>query len=179
MLRASPTRSESKTTPLANNQPPADLQTGDQSMQKNSASEVVETAESEKARYANLQQIALDFARNGETAQLAKMLEYGLTPNLCDLKGNSLLMLASYNGNEEITQMLLEKNAEVDLLNDRGQTPLGGAVFKGFKKIVALLLDHGADIDADNGGGATPLMFAQMFGRNEIAELLIERGAKK
>ena len=133
--------------------------------------------EAEEKRYVELQQIALGFARAGETESLAAMLRHGLSVNLADAKGNSLLMLASYNGNVETTRMLLEHGAEVDRRNDRRQTPLGGVAFKGYEEIVVLLLEHGAEIDADNGGGTTPLMFAAMFGRGNVVELLKARGA--
>ena len=107
--------------------------------------------EGEEKRYAELQQMALGFARHGETESLATMLRHGLPVNLADAKGNTLLMLASYNGNMETTRMLLEHGAEADRRNDRGQTPLGGVAFKGYEEIVTVL-EHGADIDADNGG---------------------------
>src|SRR6266404_6574237 len=135
------------------------------------------TTEVEERRYAELQHLALGFSRNGETKQLAAMLHAGLPINLCDAKGNSLLMLASYHGEVETTRMLLEHGADAERRNDRGQTPLGGAAFKGDEEIVALLLAHGADIDADNGGGMTPLMFAAMFGRSRVVEQLKARGA--
>jgi ankyrin repeat protein len=131
----------------------------------------------EEARYAELQQLALDFARHGETELLASMLDHGLPANLADHKGNTLLMLASYNGSFETAQMLLEKGAEVDRRNDRGQTPLGGVAFKGDTQLVSLLLAHGASIDADNGGGMTPLMFAALFGRIDTVSLLQAHGA--
>ena len=70
--------------------------------------------EAEEARYAELQSMALDFARNGETEPLASMLDAGLPVNLSDAKGNSLLMLASYNGQLETTRMLLQYGADVD-----------------------------------------------------------------
>src|ERR1700677_2004418 len=95
--------------------------------------------ETEEKRYVELQQMALDFARHGETNSLLEMLRHGLPVNLADAKGNSLLMLASYNGNLETTRMLLGCDAEVDRRNDRGQTPLGGAAFKGYEDIVSLL----------------------------------------
>ena len=124
--------------------------------------------EGEEKRYAELQQMALGFARHGETESLATMLRHGLPVNLADAKGNTLLMLASYNGNLETTRMFLKHGADVDRRNDRGQTPLGGVAFKGYEEIVALLLKHGADVDADNGGGMTPIMFAAMFGRTKV-----------
>jgi ankyrin repeat protein len=132
---------------------------------------------SEEKRYAELQMMALDFARKGEIEALAQMLHHGLPVNLADEKGNTLLMLASYHGNLEVARMLLEFGAEVDRRNHRGQTPLGGVAFKGYEEIASLLLDFEADINADNGGGLTPLMFAAMFGRTKVVELLRTRGA--
>lgn len=133
--------------------------------------------EAEEKRYAELQLLALDQARHGETAALRSMIEAGLPVNLEDPKGNTLLMLAVYNGQHETSEMLLRVGAVVDRRNHRQQTPLGGAAFKGYVAIAESLLDHGADINADNGNGMTPLMFASMFGRTEIVRLLRQRGA--
>jgi hypothetical protein len=131
----------------------------------------------EEARYVELQLMALDFARQGETESLAAMLNAGLPANLDDAKGQSLLMLASYHGHFDTAQLLLKNGADVDRRNDRGQTPLGGVAFKGYENIAALLLKHGADIDANNGAGMTPIMFASMFGRTKVVELLRAHGA--
>jgi ankyrin repeat protein len=135
------------------------------------------TTGAEEKRYAELQRMALDFARHGETENLSAMIQHGLSMNLADVRGNTLLMLASYNGNIETARMLLKNGAAVDCRNDRGQTPLGGAAFKGYAEIVVSLLQHGADIDADNGGGMTPLMFAAMFGRTKVVAQLQAHGA--
>ena len=135
------------------------------------------TTEAEERRYAELQLLALDYARTGETEFLARMLRHGLPVNLGDAQGNSLLMLACYHQNLATARMLLASGAEVDRPNQRSQTPLGGAAFKGYEDIVALLLTHGAAIDADNGNGMTPLMFAAMFGRLRVVEQLQTHGA--
>ena len=132
---------------------------------------------SEEQRYAELQLIALDHARCGETEPLVAMVKAGLPVNLADAKGNSLLMLATYHGHAETALMLLGHGADVDRRNDRGQTPLGGAAFKGERDIVALLLAYRADIDADNGGGMTAIMYAAMFGRTEVVKQLQAHGA--
>jgi len=121
----------------------------------------------EEARYAELQDTALDFARAGQTEELRKMLEAGLAVNLADHKGQSLLMLATYHGHEATAAMLLEEGAEPDRVNDRGQTPLAGAVFKGHFGIVKLLCEHGADPKA--GGLMSPTACAYMFGQFKIA----------
>jgi hypothetical protein len=137
----------------------------------------VTVTETEEQRYAELQRMALDFARKGETQWLRDMVDHGLPVDLADEKGNTLLMLASYNGNVETTQMLLDRWADVDRNNHHGQTPLGGAAFKGYTEIVDLLLEYGAEIDADNGAGMTPIMFAAMFGRERVVEQLKAHGA--
>lgn len=132
------------------------------------------TTEAEERRYAELQAMALDLARQGGTGDLERMIAAGLPVNLSDHKGNSLLMLAAYHGNDACAAMLAARGAEIDRRNDRGQTPLGGAAFKGHLGIVRLLVAHGADLDADNGAGATPVMFAAMFGRLQVVEFLAE-----
>ncbi len=131
----------------------------------------------EEKRYAELQVMALDFARKGNKQTLKKMINHGLNKNLADEKGNTLLMLASYSGQFECAKMLLELGTDIDKRNDRGQTPLGGVAFKGNLEMVKLLLKFGAKIDADNGGGKTPLLFAAMFGQKEVVAYLIKEGA--
>jgi ankyrin repeat protein len=137
----------------------------------------VVVTEAEEQRYAELQLLALDYARQGETQALSSMLAFGLPVNLEDPKGNTLLMLAAYHGQVETLALLLETGAEVDRRNHRGQTPLGGAAFKGDLPIIEKLLAAGADIEADNGNGMTPLMFATLFGRTEAARVLKKHGA--
>ncbi|MDG5767557.1 ankyrin repeat domain-containing protein [Balneolales bacterium ANBcel1] len=130
----------------------------------------------EEKRYAELQRMALDFARGGEPEQLEKMIEAGLPVNLADEKGNTLLMLAAYNGEEETVAMLIRNGADVDRRNDRGQTPLGGVAFKGYTDVAELLIRAGADLHADNGAGMKPVHFAAMFGRWEVMKLLEKHG---
>ncbi|MCZ6111310.1 ankyrin repeat domain-containing protein [Campylobacter ureolyticus] len=138
-----------------------------------------EISQEEKARFNELCQMAFDFARNNEFETLSKMIDAGLSPNLTNEKGDSLLMLASYNGSFETTKMLLEKGAEVDKKNDRGQTPLAGVAFKGNLEIVKLLVENGANIDENNGLGMTPYSFAVMFGRSEVTSYLASKSKNK
>ena len=136
------------------------------------------TPEEEK-RYEELCGYAFNFARNNDFIQLGLMLDAGLSVNLKNHKGDSLLMLSSYNGSYETTKMLLERGARVDERNDRGQTPLAGVCFKGNLEIVKLLVEAGADIDANNGMGLTPYSFAVMFNRAQIAAYLLSKSKKR
>lgn len=121
------------------------------------------------------------YARMGHAEELAGLFAQGLPANLRNDKGDSLLMLAAYNGQAETARVVLEAGGDPELANDRGQTPLAGAAFKGDATIVALLLDHGAQIDGQGDGTAdgarTALMLAAMFDRVAIVELLLARGA--
>lgn len=129
-----------------------------------------ETTPAEEARYAELQLLALDAARTGDGGLLLPMLDAGLPLHLADEKGNSLLMLASYHGHQDLTRELLERGADPDQRNDRNQTPLAGVAFKGGLEIARLLVKHGADPDADQGGGRYPVQFAAMFGNPDIVD---------
>ncbi len=139
----------------------------------------MEASQEELKRYEELQIMALEFARRGKTEDLKAMIEAGMSLNLTDHKGNTLLMLASYNGNIETTKMLVDFGAEVDRKNDKGQTPLAGVCFKGYLEIAKILVNGGANIHENNGMGTTPLMFASMFGNSEIVKYLNEKDINK
>lgn len=130
-------------------------------------------SQAQEDRYAQLQMIALDFAREGNTSELKKMLQYGLNINLCTHKSDTLLMLASYKGHLDTVKMLIQRGADVDKTNARGQTPLAGVCFKGNLGMVKLLVEKGANI---NGA---PIVFATIFGNKKIVNYLKEQGVDK
>ncbi len=137
----------------------------------------IQVAAAGERRQAEWQPRALDHARQGETAALARMIDRGVSMNLADARGNTLLMLACHHRNGDTARMLLSYGAEVDRRNRRGQTPLGAAACKGHADMVTLLLAQGAEIDADNSLGLTPLMLAALFGHTRIVEQLQSHGA--
>ncbi len=127
--------------------------------------------------YEMIQQL-FQLVRSSDAQRLQGLFDKGFdAPNIRDGKGNSLLMLASYNGQFEMTRVLLENGGDPQLANDMGQIPLAGAAFKGDLKMAQLLIEHGANVNARMPDGKTPLMFAAMFNRLEIIDLLLEKGA--
>ncbi len=133
--------------------------------------------EMDEETYEMIQQL-FQLVRSGDTARLEGLFERGFNaPNICDGKGNSLLMLASYNGQLETTRVLLKHGGDPQIANDMGQIPLAGAAFKGNTEMAHLLIEGGADVNARSPDGKTALMFAAMFDRIEIIDLLLEHGA--
>ena len=110
-----------------------------------------------------------DLARGGETEALAAYVDAGVSANLSNQAGDSLVMLASYHGHADTVRALLARGADPDRANDRGQTPLAGAVFKGEAEVVRALVDGGADPAA---GAPSAVETAGMFGREDLVELM-------
>lgn len=94
--------------------------------------------------------------------------------NVKNSHGESLLMLVCLKGNLKFSQLLIERQADI---NHPGWTPLHYAATNGNTKIVKMLLDESAYIDAESPNGTTPLMMAARYGSPDAVKLLIEEGA--
>jgi ankyrin repeat protein len=114
-----------------------------------------------------------DMARAGHATQLGTYIDAGVSPNLANQRGDSLVMLAAYHGHADAVRALLERGADPNRPNDRGQTPLAGAVFKGENEVIRALLHGGADPGA---GQPSALATARMFERDDLVALLSGSG---
>lgn len=101
-----------------------------------------------------------DAAREGNEAFVCSAVDQGVSADLNDASGNTLLMLAAYHGHANLVAELASRGAAVNQMNDRGQTPLAGAVFKKDQAVIHTLLQHGADPDL---GSPSARMTAKMF----------------
>jgi hypothetical protein len=110
-------------------------------------------------------ELAMHFAREGMTEELAGFVEHGLPPDVQDEDGNTPLMLAAYHGCAATVRRLVELGADVDLRNNRDQAPVAGALFKGEDEVVRVLVEAGADLDA---GTPTAKQAAEMFERTDL-----------
>ena len=113
-----------------------------------------------------------NLARQGDTGTLAAYVDAGVPANLCNDKGDTLVMLAAYHGHPQTVSVLLERGADPDRPNDRGQTPLAGAVFKGERPVIEALLVGGADPTA---GIPSAIETARMFGLDDLVALFESR----
>lgn len=117
---------------------------------------------------AQLTTMTMDLAREGNSAELLEFIDHGIPVDIRDPDGNTLLMLAAYNGHVGTVRALIERGADVNLRNNRDQSPIAGALFKGENEIVAVLHRAGADLDA---GTPSARATAEMFGRTHLLEL--------
>lgn len=108
-----------------------------------------------------------DAARAGQTDFIISAVRQGVPVDLTDANGNTLLMLAAYNGWPATVAALAEAGADVNRCNDRGQSPLAGAVFKKELETAKILLKSGADPDA---GTPSARDTAKMFGVEGLIE---------
>lgn len=115
----------------------------------------------------------LDLARAGDDEPLTAQLDDGVPVELTAEDGNTLLMLAAYNGRASTVKLLAERGADVNRVNERGQTPIAGAVFKGATDVVHVLLAAGADPQA---GTPNAVETARMFQQMALLEILEGRG---
>ncbi len=130
-------------------------------------------SQAEEERYVQLQLMALDFARDGNTLELEKMIRYGMNVDLCTHNDDTLLMLSTYRGHLLTAKMLVDNGADLNKRNARGQTPLDGVCFKGNLDMVKLLVQCGANIEGN------PIVFASIFGNKEIVKYLKDQGVSK
>lgn len=127
---------------------------------------------------ARLHEVAFQAAREGDVQTLTAYLESGFDVNVVNSRGDTLLILATYYGQQDAVALILSRpGVKLDVKNQMGFAALTGAVYKGYDGLVRALIEKGADVNTANGSGQTPLMFAGMFGRAEAARMLVEAGA--
>ncbi len=120
----------------------------------------------------------LDACRRGDTGDVTQLCQ--LFPDLinaADFKGFTPLIIAVYNNQAEVADILLQNGADPNAQDLSGNTALMGACFKGFAALAQKLVAAGADVNLRNGQGAPALTFAATFGQLEIARLLLQHGA--
>ena len=92
-------------------------------------------------------QSVFDLARSGTAKQMEKYL--GKHPEHLNLKsehGATPLLLATYRGNHEVAEVLLQAGADPNQCFKEG-APIYGVIFKGDAEMLNLLIKKGADVN--------------------------------
>ncbi len=113
-----------------------------------------------------------------DRATIVLFLSGGFDVNTRDERGWTPLMISSFNGNEEIAELLIRGGADVHATDKNGYGPMHWAAYNGYHKVVKLLLEKNANPNAQSNHGWTPLMQAATRGHRIVAGQLIEGGAQ-
>jgi ankyrin repeat protein len=90
---------------------------------------------------------------------------------------SSPLCAAAGGGFTQLTEILLDRGADVAAVAGDGFSALMNAAMGGHEQCVQILLDRGADVAAVAGDGITALMAAVVGGHEQCVQILLDRGA--
>jgi ankyrin repeat protein len=97
--------------------------------------------------------------------------------NAKDVKGDTALIVAITDRNEDFTAFLLNQGADPNLGGKGGDTPLIAAARVGYGDAAEWLLGQGAKVDAPNRMGETPLIIAVQQRQVPLVRVLLAAGA--
>ena len=147
-------------------------------------------------------------ASRGNVEAVRTLLAGGADPFMKTEKGTPPLVVATWGGSpyagdwteEEkqnllaVTQLLVERGADVNATGEHAWTPLHGAAYKGMDAVAQFLVEHGARLEVFDEYGQTPLSIANAVitvgskdayyqssrvVRKSTADLLVKLGAKR
>lgn len=101
------------------------------------------------------------------------------SPNSLSADGFTALGFASYFGQIEAVQWLLEQGCDPNVVsqNSLGVAPLHSALSAGYLEVVYQLVKYGADVNLASAEGWTPLHYAGDLGDEELVRFLRAHGA--
>lgn len=132
---------------------------------------VVAALRSRGASVAGDTTLLVEAVEKRDLARVRALLDAGMTPDVRDKQGTSVLEKAIYKSQPDLFWLLL----------DRGATPdadvLHRLVVVWWPEAIERILDSGVEADATDERGETALMIAATKGALDIAEILLARGA--
>src|SRR5712692_166937 len=115
--------------------------------------------------------------RNGDHAQVQKLLRAGADVNTVDADGTAALMHSVIESDVNMMKLLIDGGANVNAKNTLDSTALMYAATNLAK--TRLLLEAGADAKVKGKRGATPMSVAvTTFGSTPVLKLLTAKGAE-
>lgn len=112
----------------------------------------------------------------GSVAEIEESLKKGANINATE-NGMSTLLVAAFQGDEDVIELLRSKGLDVNEKNCDHWTALHVAAFRGKEEAVRLLLSKGADANIRDLCHSTPLHEAAIEGNTNVVKLLLAGGA--
>lgn len=131
----------------------------------------------EELGYACTPQDFLRSAENQDQAAVGRFLSAGFPVDTRDERGWTPLMISSFNGNQEIAELLIRSGASLQMRDNAGYGPMHWAAFNGYAKVVKLLIVKKGDVNARSQHGWTPLLQGATRGHRAACIALIAGGA--
>ena len=112
-------------------------------------------------------------ARNDKVELIHWLIDNGADINaVSEDRGYTAIMDAVWRGDKEITELLINKGAELNTVCKEGQTMLVLAVGANKIEICKLLAEAGADPDIKDSMGMSAYGYAKLFKKQEIIDVL-------
>jgi ankyrin repeat protein len=116
--------------------------------------------------------------QDGKSDDAVKLLQGQPTlVNARDLNGQTALIAAINNRDEQWTGYLLQQGADPNMAGINGETPLIAAARAGFGEAVDWLVQLGARVDETNRSGETALIIAVQRRQVPVVRSLLNAGA--
>ena len=114
----------------------------------------------------------------GDRTAIERELENGVDVESTNDLGSTVLMLAAFNGHDDLVRSILGGGAAIDQRDLTGRTALMYASSGPFPATVRLLLENEADVNlTDAAEGWSAIMFAGGEGLTEVIAILLAHGA--
>ena len=123
-------------------------------------------------------QEVFEAARNGNFEKVKELVEKAskLIAEKAN-NGETLLHIAASSGNNEITEWLISKGADIEAKDNANNTPLTNAISNRNLETVKTLVEKGVNLNNRGLWNRLPIQIAAIFASKEIVDYLIEKGA--
>jgi ankyrin repeat protein len=102
----------------------------------------------------------IESIKQGDVANVFKLLDSGVDPDKTDKDSVSALTWSVRMSRPDIAELLLSRKAKVDQTEDDGGTALQLAAASGRASLVKLLIAHGANVNHKDNVGHTALLYS-------------------
>ena len=113
----------------------------------------------------------------GDMANLVMFVNAGMDVNTPNERGWTPLMVALFEGQEEVALFLIKHGADPFFSDTTGYSPIHWAAFHGYVSVIRELAQRRVNLDAKTNFGWTPLLQASARGFAPAADTLLQLGA--
>ena len=121
----------------------------------------------------------IDYAKNDISGVKNLLNDKSVNIDAQNKFGDTALIKASFNGQNEIVSTLLNANVNLNIQDNFGHTALIDASRQGYDKIAKQLIDAKANLNIQNIYGKTALILASFYNHSDIVKMLVDAGANK